>query len=195
MSPSGAGKLLAALLVLVALIQLFRSTGQLRALNPELFTADQSHAEAPAVVSAGTRPAPVRARRAIAQLKAGTVVAKPVAPAPPTLIPSKSTPPPSMAPAAKSAGRPDAMARSPRATVPAAGGAKPCAPGCEARGNCNHDLGRCDCPPLTSGPACEHSVAPLCEVQWGLRLPIPPCQALSSEHEDWRWKGDQRDRK
>ena len=51
-----------------------------------------------------------------------------------------------------------------------------CAKGCEERGNCNRDLGRCDCPPLTAGPACADTAVPSCREQWGLRLPMPPCQ-------------------
>lgn len=62
---------------------------------------------------------------------------------------------------------------------------KPCPAGCELRGTCNRELGVCDCPPMTSGPACEDSAAPLCSRQWGLELPIPPCQALSTELGDF----------
>ena len=55
-------------------------------------------------------------------------------------------------------------------------GLRACAKGCEERGNCNRDLGRCDCPPLTAGAACEDTAVPSCREQWGLRLPMPPCQ-------------------
>ena len=44
-----------------------------------------------------------------------------------------------------------------------------CAADCEAEGNCNRELGRCDCPPLRTGAACERSAAPLCAQLWGLR--------------------------
>ncbi|KAL1503656.1 hypothetical protein AB1Y20_012129 [Prymnesium parvum] len=63
---------------------------------------------------------------------------------------------------------------------------RPCAKGCEANGNCNRELGRCDCPPLMAGEACDEGLAPTCRVQWGLELPTPPCQAWSPEGEDWR---------
>ena len=65
-------------------------------------------------------------------------------------------------------------------------GTKQCPEGCEAHGTCNHDTGVCDCPPLMSGPTCELSAVPSCQTQWGLRLPLPPCQALATELEDWR---------
>eukprot|EP00964_Phaeocystis_antarctica_P014049 scaffold7733_cov30-Phaeocystis_antarctica.AAC.1 len=35
-----------------------------------------------------------------------------------------------------------------------------CAEGCEAEGNCNRQLGRCDCAPLRAGAACDRSAAP-----------------------------------
>ena len=63
---------------------------------------------------------------------------------------------------------------------------KACAPGCEVHGTCNRELGRCDCPPLRSGPACELNIVPSCRSLWGLDLPIPPCQALSEERDAWR---------
>eukprot|EP00962_Isochrysis_galbana_P004596 scaffold1250_cov106-Isochrysis_galbana.AAC.4 len=62
-----------------------------------------------------------------------------------------------------------------------------CAPGCEANGgNCDRRSGRCDCPPLRAGEACERSAVPMCAEQWGLVLPVPPCQALMDEPSDWR---------
>jgi len=65
--------------------------------------------------------------------------------------------------------------------------AMPCADGCEANGgNCNQLLGRCDCPPMRAGEACERNAAPMCAEQWGLALPAPPCQALVDQSSDWR---------
>ena len=51
-----------------------------------------------------------------------------------------------------------------------------CAEGCHVHGNCNRELGRCDCPPLRTGAACEKNAVPLCATQWGLELPYPACQ-------------------
>ena len=62
----------------------------------------------------------------------------------------------------------------------------PCPPGCEVRGVCNREYGRCECPPLMAGPACELSIAPSCSKMWGLELPIPPCQAFAEELTDYR---------
>ena len=59
----------------------------------------------------------------------------------------------------------------------------PCAAGCEERGNCNADLGHCECPPLVAGASCERSAVPACSAQWGFRLPAGPCQALAQELE------------
>ena len=39
---------------------------------------------------------------------------------------------------------------------------------------------------LRAGKACELNAVPLCAKQWGLELPIAPCQALALESEDWR---------
>ena len=63
---------------------------------------------------------------------------------------------------------------------------KPCPAGCETHGTCNRELGRCDCPPMRSGPACEHNSMPACRKQWGLELPMPPCQAFAPEVWDYR---------
>jgi hypothetical protein len=41
---------------------------------------------------------------------------------------------------------------------------KPCAPGCEERGNCNIEEGRCECPYGWAGPACEQPVFPACRI-------------------------------
>ena len=41
---------------------------------------------------------------------------------------------------------------------------KPCAPGCEARGNCNFEEGRCECPYGWGGPTLEKAVLPACQV-------------------------------
>ena len=46
---------------------------------------------------------------------------------------------------------------------------KPCAAGCEARGTCNRELGRCDCPPFMGGDDCARPLFPACAEQWGLR--------------------------
>ena len=59
-----------------------------------------------------------------------------------------------------------------------------CAGGCTAHGNCNAMLGRCDCPPMRSGRACEHGAVPECRAQWGLTLPTPPCQGLAEPIQD-----------
>jgi hypothetical protein len=62
-----------------------------------------------------------------------------------------------------------------------------CAPECEANGgNCDRRSGRCDCPPMRAGDACDRSAVPMCAEQWGLVLPVPPCQALIDEPSDWR---------
>ena len=37
-----------------------------------------------------------------------------------------------------------------------------CAPGCEKRGVCNTDLGRCDCPPYIGGDACDTPLIAAC---------------------------------
>lgn len=68
--------------------------------------------------------------------------------------------------------------------MPAAG--KPCPPGCEVRGTCNRETGVCDCPPLTTGASCELNAVPTCRRLWGLELPIPPCQALTTEVDEWK---------
>ena len=39
---------------------------------------------------------------------------------------------------------------------------KPCAAGCEERGNCNSEEGRCECPLGWVGPACEKNLMPNC---------------------------------
>eukprot|EP00967_Tisochrysis_lutea_P041529 scaffold49897_cov32-Tisochrysis_lutea.AAC.1 len=62
-----------------------------------------------------------------------------------------------------------------------------CALGCEANGgNCNWQRGKCECPPLRAGEACERTAVPMCAEQWGLSLPLPPCQALVENSADWR---------
>lgn len=61
-----------------------------------------------------------------------------------------------------------------------------CAPGCEVHGTCNRELGRCDCPPLTAGEACEINLVPSCSRLWGLKLPAAPCQAFATEQTDYR---------
>lgn len=63
------------------------------------------------------------------------------------------------------------------------GGLVPCAPGCETHGVCNGELGRCDCPPLREGPACERSAVPSCREQWGLQLPYAPCQVWTKDQD------------
>ena len=90
-----------------------------------------------------------------------------------------SPPPPPPRPAAS----PPPPPPSPQPTGPPR---KPCAAGCEVRGVCNSELGRCDCPLLTEGEVCEKPAVPKCASQWGLELPIAPCQALALESEDWR---------
>jgi hypothetical protein len=41
---------------------------------------------------------------------------------------------------------------------------KPCAPGCEKRGNCNFEEGRCECPFGWRGPTCEEPAFPACRI-------------------------------
>jgi hypothetical protein len=41
---------------------------------------------------------------------------------------------------------------------------KPCPAGCEARGNCNSEEGRCECPFGWTGPACEVAKFPACKI-------------------------------
>ncbi len=41
---------------------------------------------------------------------------------------------------------------------------KPCPAGCEARGNCNAEEGRCECPFGWTGPACEVAKFPACKI-------------------------------
>lgn len=62
----------------------------------------------------------------------------------------------------------------------------PCAAGCEVHGTCNRELGRCDCPALRSGKACELNAVPSCRRMWGMDLPTPPCQAFATEQWDYR---------
>jgi len=115
----------------------------------------------------GTRPAVVSQApsRAEAGSPAQTRSASETPPPPP---PPRPPPPPAAAAEARS--------------LPA----KACAQGCHTHGNCNEELGRCDCPPLSEGATCELGVAPKCRTQWGLSLPYPPCQAWTSEETDWR---------
>ena len=84
--------------------------------------------------------------------------------------------------------KPSEVAKPAEASLPAGTlpPAQACAPGCHARGNCNEELGRCDCPPLSEGLSCERGVVPKCRVQWGVSLPFPPCQAWTAEETDWR---------
>ena len=63
---------------------------------------------------------------------------------------------------------------------------KACAPGCEVHGTCNHELGRCDCPAMRSGEACEYNMVPSCRRLWGMELYMPPCQAFAEEKFDYR---------
>ena len=53
---------------------------------------------------------------------------------------------------------------------------KPCAVGCEKRGNCNAETGVCDCPPHLAGPTCEQSSVPACQIQWSLSMDSAPCE-------------------
>ena len=80
-----------------------------------------------------------------------------------------------------------AAATPPRAAAPASAAAtnpaptparpaKPCAPGCEAHGVCNSELGRCDCPPFMGGDDCTRSLLPACAAAVGLAEVAPaPC--------------------
>eukprot|EP00854_Cymbomonas_tetramitiformis_P002254 gene2254-2971_t len=57
---------------------------------------------------------------------------------------------------------------------------KGCPKGCEGRGTCQQDVGRCDCPPHLTGAACESPARPNCVVRKGyeLRCDLPslPCE-------------------
>jgi hypothetical protein len=44
-------------------------------------------------------------------------------------------------------------------------------PGCEGKGTCNVDLGRCDCPLGMGGPTCEQPLAPACAAFAALMSP------------------------
>ena len=57
---------------------------------------------------------------------------------------------------------------------------RPCPPGCEGgKGNCNHELGVCECPVGWAGPGCEEAVLGACRSSnsstavpgYGLRWP------------------------
>ena len=53
---------------------------------------------------------------------------------------------------------------------------KACAAGCEANGNCNTALGRCDCPPFVGGAACDQPLFGACAAAVGLKQLAPaPC--------------------
>ena len=67
--------------------------------------------------------------------------------------------------AATTAGAATAAAAMPAVPAAAVEGRQPgidCAAGCETEGNCNRQLGRCDCPPLRAGAACDRSAVPRC---------------------------------
>ena len=64
---------------------------------------------------------------------------------------------------------------SPQPQLSSPGSSKPCASGCEVRGTCNHDLGRCDCPLLTSGPTCEVSAVPSYRVRSSGHVDLGRC--------------------
>ncbi|KAL1527668.1 hypothetical protein AB1Y20_009054 [Prymnesium parvum] len=54
--------------------------------------------------------------------------------------------------------------------------AKACAPGCEKMGNCNAELGRCDCQPFMGGDDCSKPLFDACQSMIGLKVVAPaPC--------------------
>ena len=127
----------------------------------------------------GSRPA-VEQPAAASQAPSRTA-AEPQAP-----IRSSSNPPPPQPPPPPPPPPPPAEAAGAHALAAGLAPVKACAEGCHTRGNCNEELGRCDCPPLSEGPICDRGVVPKCRTQWGLSLPHPPCQAWTSEESDWR---------
>jgi hypothetical protein len=61
--------------------------------------------------------------------------------------------------------------------------------GCEGKGTCNADLGRCDCALAEGGPACVHSLAPACvalaaRLAPELRASVPTTCPTSRYHTD-----------
>ncbi|KAF8062027.1 glucuronosyltransferase [Scenedesmus sp. PABB004] len=71
-----------------------------------------------------------------------------------------------------------------RAAAAAAAAAKKCTPGCELRGNCNAEEGRCECPFGYYGPLCNKEMFPACkmaanatEMHCGDRMPRS-CECL-----------------
>ena len=128
---------------------------------------------------AAERPAAASQAEPLASQALSRVEAEPQAPARSAAKP----PPPPPAEAAEAAHLGRQVAHALAAGLPPA---KACAEGCHTRGNCNEELGRCDCPPLSEGPICDRGVVPKCRTQWGLSLPHPPCQAWTSEESDWR---------
>ena len=95
---------------------------------------------------------------------------------------TSASPPPAAAAVSRALASPPPPPPPPPAALIAG---KPCAPGCETHGTCNRDAGRCDCPVLTDGESCERNMVPSCAKMWGLTLPIPPCQALTTEYNDY----------
>ena len=127
-------------------------------------------------------PAPVTGSQpAVEQPAAASLAPSRTAAEPQAPIRSSSKPPPPPPPPP-----PPAEAAGAHALAAGLAPVKACAEGCHTRGNCNEELGRCDCPPLSEGPICDRGVVPKCRTQWGLSLPHAPCQAWTSESDDWR---------
>ena len=131
-------------------------------------------------------PPPVTGSRPAVEQPAAASQAPPrTAAEPQAPIRSSSNPPPPQPPPPPPPPPPPAEAGA-HALAAGLAPVKACAEGCHTRGNCNEELGRCDCPPLSEGPICDRGVVPKCRTQWGLSLPHPPCQAWTSEESDWR---------
>ena len=132
-------------------------------------------------------PAPVTGSQpAVEQPAAASQAPSRTAAEPQAPIRSSSKPPPPQPPPPPPPPPPPAEAAGAHALAAGLAPVKACAEGCHTRGNCNEELGRCDCPPLSEGPICDRGVVPKCRTQWGLSLPHAPCQAWTSESDDWR---------
>ena len=74
----------------------------------------------------------------------------------------------------------------PPTALPVRVAGKPCPTGCETHGTCNRQTGECQCLPMMGGKSCDLNLVPSCRRLWSIELPIPPCQALATELEEWK---------